>query len=60
MSTTPPQQPSVTSFWTALGRMFANLLARRAHADLVITVRDGKVQLVRVDQRYLPTDIPQG
>jgi hypothetical protein len=54
-----PAQPTVTGFWQTLGRMFAALLASRAHADLVVTVRDGKVQLVRIDQRYLPTDLPR-
>jgi hypothetical protein len=59
--TQPPQQPSpVTSFWTGLGRLFARLLAERAHVDLIIHVREGKVQSVRVDRRYLPTDLPQG
>ena len=54
-----PQQPPVTIFWAALSRLFARLLGENAHADLVVTVRDGKVVLVRVDRRYLPQDIPQ-
>jgi len=56
----PALPPPIISFWMGVGRMFAKLLATRAHADLVITVVDGHVKLVRVDQRYLPTDLPQG
>ena len=60
LPTQPPQPPTVMTFWTSVGRLFAQLLAKRAHADIIISVMDGKVKLVRVDQRYLPTDIPQG
>lgn len=56
----PTQQTSVTAFWARLGGVLARLLATNAHADIIVTVRDGKVHVVRVDQRYLPTDIPQG
>lgn len=62
MNAIKPQQPaqSVTSFWTSLGRLFAKLLAERAHVDLILHIRDGQVQSVRTDRRYLPTDLPQG
>jgi len=58
-----PQQPqppaSITAYWQAIGRVFAQLLTEHAHADLVITVREGKVTLTRIDRRYLPTEVPK-
>jgi hypothetical protein len=39
--------------------MLAALLGDKAHADLIITVRGGKVEMVRVNRSFLPTDLPR-
>lgn len=52
-----PQPASVVAMWNALGAKFADLLRTGAHAELIITVREGKVQLVRVNQSFLPADV---
>ncbi len=52
-----PQPANVVLLWNQLGAKFAELLRTGAHADMIITVRDGKVQLVRVSQSFLPTDL---
>lgn len=53
-----PEQVSVVTFWQKLGAIFAGLLADKAHADLTITVRDGRVQHVTVNRNYLPGGLP--
>lgn len=51
--------PSVQVFWTMLGNMFVRLLGQRAHAQIIITVKDGTIQLVHVNQTFLPSDLPK-
>lgn len=31
---------------------------QKAHCDVVITLKDGSVQLVRVNESFLPTTLP--
>ena len=53
-----PQVPAtVSAFWRVCGAKFAELLMTGAHAELIIVVRDGKPQLVRVNQTFLATDV---
>lgn len=51
--------PSFPVFWNVLGRLVVGMLGQRAHGDVIITLKDGKVQLVRVHRSYLPADLPQ-
>ncbi len=53
----PQAAANVVALWNQLGAKFAELLRTGAHADMIITVRDGKVQLVRVSQSFLPSDM---
>lgn len=59
MSAQPqPQVPAtVSAFWRQVGAKFAELLVTGAHAELVIVVRDGKPQMVRVNQSFLASDV---
>lgn len=57
MSSAAQPKIDVVLFWRQLGAKFAELLRSGAHAELVITVRDGQPTLVRVHQNYLPTDV---
>jgi hypothetical protein len=41
-----------------LARIVVKLCAQRAHCDIVITVKDGSVQMVRVNQSFLPNALP--
>lgn len=54
-----PEQLPITTFWQLLGRIFANLLSEKAHAELSITIRAGQVQTVNVNRHYQPTDLPK-
>jgi len=51
--------PSVNVFWSMLGRVLVHLLGTRAHAQIVITVKDGTLQPIHINQTYLPGDLPK-
>ena len=50
--------PGFAVFLSKINRMVAKLVAERAHCDLVIQFRDGKIELVRVNQSLLPNQLP--
>jgi len=52
------QQLNFATFWTSLGKLVVRLLRERAHGEIVITIQDGNLRLVRVNRNYLPTDLP--
>lgn len=39
--------------------MLTQLLGERAHCDIVITLKDGGIQMVRVNRSYLPSELPK-
>lgn len=47
----------IVQFMQGLNREIALLLAQKAHADVVITVRNGTIELVRVNRSWLPADV---
>lgn len=51
--------PGLPVFMTLLGRILAKFLAGRQHGDIIITFKDGKVTLVRIQTSYLPGSLPQ-
>lgn len=53
------QAPPAVNFWTALGRLVAQLLDERAHVQVVLTLKDGSIQLVAVNRTFLPSDLPK-
>ena len=50
-----PLPPFAVKLLNLIGR----LVASKAHAQVVITIRDGKVQLVSVTQTHLPDSLPE-
>lgn len=38
--------------------MLAHLMKHRAHAEVSIVVRDGTIQIVKVNQTFLPQTLP--
>ena len=52
-------QPSFPVFVGIFARFVAQLLAERAHATVQLTLKDGHIQLVRVDRSYLPGQLPR-
>lgn len=58
---TPPAAPTpgFPVFWTILGRIVQKLMADRTHGDVIITMKDGTIQLVRVHTSYLPGQLPR-
>ena len=53
-STHAPLPPFAVKLLTMIGRLVAN----KAHAQIVITIRDGKVQLVSENRTYQPDNLP--
>jgi hypothetical protein len=60
----PPQAPQAPSSLQVLGgivwRIVTQLATARAHCDVIITIKDGRVQFVRVNQTFLPEQLPRG
>ena len=40
-------------------KMLGRLIQEKAHASIVIVVRDGKVQFIKEDRTYLPENLPE-
>jgi len=51
--------PSLQVFVAQLGRILQALLAGRAHAHIVIIVKDGTLSQVQINNTYLPGDLPK-
>lgn len=51
-------QPGFDVFVTLLGRIMAKLIRDRAHCDVVVQIRNGKVELVRLNSSFLPGQLP--
>ena len=45
-------------FAQGLLKMITRHIANKAHAQITITIRDGKVQLVSETQTHLPDNLP--
>jgi hypothetical protein len=57
----PPGQPpaSLAVLWQMLGRVVNQYAQSNAHVDIVITMKNGKVELLRFTQTCLPTQLPR-
>jgi len=57
----PAQPPtSLQVLGGIVWRIVTNLCTARAHCDVIITIKDGRVQFVRVNQTFLPEQLPRG
>jgi len=57
----PAQAPSsIQILGSIVWRVVTQLCGARAHADVIITIKDGRVQFVRVNQTFLPEQLPRG
>lgn len=54
-----PRVDTFAQFSTQLVRMVRQLMAEHAHADVVVTIKDGAIQVIRVNRSYLPDKLPQ-
>jgi hypothetical protein len=57
----PPAAPApgFQVFWTMLGRIVMKLMSERAHGDVIITIKDGVPQMVRLHTSYLVNQLPR-
>jgi hypothetical protein len=44
-------------FWRLAGQLLARLMSERAHAEVVFTLRDGEVRLVRINRSFEPQQL---
>jgi len=44
---------------TFVWRIVTRLVQNRSYADVIISIKDGKVQFVRVHQTFLPDQVPR-
>jgi hypothetical protein len=58
MSTAPTLAP-LPPFAQKLLRLVGRLVANKAHARVIITIRDGKVQYIGIDQTFTPENMPE-
>jgi hypothetical protein len=54
---TPPA--SAPGFFPRLAGLIAHHLHDRSHVRIVITLREGRIQVVNVDQSFEPNDLPE-
>lgn len=55
MNATPPLQTLLTQ----INRLIAALVQQHAHAQVVVTLKDGVAMSVHVNQTFLPGDLPK-
>jgi hypothetical protein len=58
-TTTAAPTPALPVWLTFFGRFITQLLGERAHCDVVLQLKDGKIALMRVNRSYLPADLPR-
>lgn len=58
MAAAQVQQVDAAAFWARFQHLVTSLVRRRAHVEVVIVIRDGKLQIVRVNESILPTNLP--
>jgi hypothetical protein len=54
-----PAANPMEKFVRALLKTLGRLIQEKAHAEIIIVVRDGKVQLVRENRTFLPENLPE-
>lgn len=60
MGNLPPDKIDFSMFVRQIGGILARLIKERAHAELVVTIHEGNVKLVRVNRSFSPTGLPEG
>lgn len=57
----PPSapMPSFSVFWNMLGKLVSQYMNNRAHCDFVIQIKNGNIELLRVNQSFLPAQLPR-
>lgn len=46
-------------FAVKLLKLIGRLISDKAHAQVIVTIRDGKVQFIGVNQTYVPDNLPE-
>jgi hypothetical protein len=54
-----PALAPLPPFAQKLLRLIGRLVASKAHARVIVTIRDGKVQYIGLDQTFTPENMPE-
>lgn len=46
------------AFWQLFAKVVGGLMGQKAHAEVTLTLRDGQIQLVRINRTYSPENLP--
>lgn len=46
------------AFWQLFTKVVGRLINEKAHTEVTITLRDGQIQLVRINRTYSPENLP--
>jgi len=47
------------AFWKRLTRSVLYFMSQKGYTEITIVIQDGNLQRVKVNQSFLPTDIPK-
>lgn len=50
-----PAQKTAAAIFTQVDR----IIRERGHGQVVVIIRDGRVQLIKVERTYLPENVPE-
>lgn len=45
-------------FWNILGKLAVKLMQQRAHGEIVITLHEGSIPLIRINRAFKPHNLP--
>jgi hypothetical protein len=53
-----PEPLNIDEFWRRFVRLVGRLSREKAHADVVLVIRDGSIKFIRVDRSLMPGALP--
>lgn len=54
-----PTQLTLDEFMSRYRRLLEQLIKEHAHGEVVVTLQDGQIRLLRVNRSYHPSALPQ-
>lgn len=58
MAATAHEPLNLDEFWRRYSRLVGRLIKEKAHADVVLVMRDGVIQFIRIDRSLRPAMLP--
>jgi len=58
VAVSPSESLNLDDFWRRFSRLVGRLMKEHAHCEVVLTLQDGVIQLVRVNRSFRPGALP--